>query len=127
MALARARTVPRYPQRQTRTRVCCDTVEGRMRSRSYLLAAAALLFLPATARAQTIISGRVQGEDRAAVSDVAVTIPELGLGTVTRDDGRYSITVPGARVLGQTVDRKSTRLNSSHPSISYAVFCLKTK
>src|SRR5699024_10099461 len=25
----------------------------------------------------------------------------------------------------QTVDRKSTRLNSSHVSISYAVFCLK--
>src|SRR5690348_17875761 len=30
-----------------------------------------------------------------------------------------------ARVLVQ--DRKSTRLNSSHPSISYAVFCLKKK
>src|SRR5690348_18106889 len=27
----------------------------------------------------------------------------------------------------QVVDRKSTRLNSSHPSISYAVFCLKKK
>src|SRR5438876_12369920 len=26
-----------------------------------------------------------------------------------------------------TSDRKSTRLNSSHPSISYAVFCLKKK
>src|SRR5690348_18224098 len=26
-----------------------------------------------------------------------------------------------------TQDRKSTRLNSSHPSISYAVFCLKKK
>src|SRR4051794_41208783 len=26
-----------------------------------------------------------------------------------------------------TRDRKSTRLNSSHPSISYAVFCLKKK
>src|SRR3989337_3158193 len=26
-----------------------------------------------------------------------------------------------------TVDRKSTRLNSSHGSISYAVFCLQTK
>src|SRR4051794_41627392 len=24
-------------------------------------------------------------------------------------------------------DRKSTRMNSSHPSISYAVFCLKKK
>src|SRR5690348_3420394 len=29
--------------------------------------------------------------------------------------------------LGIVSDRKSTRLNSSHPSISYAVFCLKKK
>src|SRR5207245_10717761 len=28
---------------------------------------------------------------------------------------------------GKTIDRKSTRLNSSHGSISYAVFCLKKK
>src|SRR5207253_9773622 len=28
---------------------------------------------------------------------------------------------------GRTVDRKSTRLNSSHVAISYAVFCLKKK
>src|SRR5437868_12970145 len=28
---------------------------------------------------------------------------------------------------GAAVDRKSTRLNSSHVSISYAVFCLKKK
>src|SRR5690348_18211827 len=28
---------------------------------------------------------------------------------------------------GLVRDRKSTRLNSSHPSISYAVFCLKKK
>src|SRR5437660_8944503 len=34
-----------------------------------------------------------------------------------------------ARVLGddQVRDRKSTRLNSSHVAISYAVFCLKKK
>src|SRR4051794_21443640 len=32
----------------------------------------------------------------------------------------------GTLVTGVT-DRKSTRLNSSHPSISYAVFCLKKK
>src|SRR5699024_11253344 len=30
-------------------------------------------------------------------------------------------------LLDQQVDRKSTRLNSSHVSISYAVFCLKKK
>src|SRR5256885_12937479 len=29
--------------------------------------------------------------------------------------------------LGRQVDRKSTRLNSSHLVISYAVFCLKKK
>src|SRR3712207_7443278 len=30
-------------------------------------------------------------------------------------------------LLRRTVDRKSTRLNSSHANISYAVFCLKKK
>src|SRR5207245_4264011 len=33
--------------------------------------------------------------------------------------------VANVYVLPPTVDRKSTRLNSSHGSISYAVFCLK--
>src|SRR5699024_11546490 len=30
-------------------------------------------------------------------------------------------------IIARTQDRKSTRLNSSHVSISYAVFCLKKK
>src|SRR3712207_6963308 len=35
---------------------------------------------------------------------------------------------PGAAVgAGRRQDRKSTRLNSSHANISYAVFCLKKK
>src|SRR5207249_11807961 len=33
----------------------------------------------------------------------------------------------GCTVAGSQGDRKSTRLNSSHVSISYAVFCLKKK
>src|SRR5438067_10707873 len=33
----------------------------------------------------------------------------------------------GLRALARDKDRKSTRLNSSHVSISYAVFCLKKK
>src|SRR5438034_8110288 len=32
-----------------------------------------------------------------------------------------------ALVAGRRLDRKSTRLNSSHTVISYAVFCLKKK
>src|SRR5438270_4887225 len=31
------------------------------------------------------------------------------------------------RQIGDVLDRKSTRLNSSHSQISYAVFCLKKK
>src|SRR5438874_10233307 len=34
---------------------------------------------------------------------------------------------PGERAVANMLDRKSTRLNSSHVEISYAVFCLKKK
>src|SRR5256885_12233364 len=34
---------------------------------------------------------------------------------------------PSSAKVTQTLDRKSTRLNSSHLVISYAVFCLKKK
>src|SRR5438552_5034712 len=34
---------------------------------------------------------------------------------------------PGADSIRSKLDRKSTRLNSSHQIISYAVFCLKKK
>src|SRR3712207_7462284 len=34
---------------------------------------------------------------------------------------------PQLQAVERTADRKSTRLNSSHANISYAVFCLKKK
>src|SRR3712207_8645427 len=37
------------------------------------------------------------------------------------------IVLRGTGVLPKIPDRKSTRLNSSHANISYAVFCLKKK
>src|SRR5207249_8233331 len=52
---------------------------------------------------------------------------ELGLEVLPPDvnESGFKFTVVGdARV---RLDRKSTRLNSSHVSISYAVFCLKKK
>src|SRR5256886_10515988 len=50
------------------------------------------------------------------------------LAQLIRRDGRVGDQLPGrvARLHG-AVDRKSTRLNSSHSQISYAVFCLKKK
>src|SRR5438270_13860877 len=37
------------------------------------------------------------------------------------------VNFPAGRSQGRKIDRKSTRLNSSHSQISYAVFCLKKK
>src|SRR2546427_7382258 len=41
------------------------------------------------------------------------------------EGGDFFVLLAGLRVLPE--DRKSTRLNSSHSQISYAVFCLKKK
>src|SRR2546430_11626065 len=56
----------------------------------------------------------------------------VGMTAVAPQDPEWSAReiVRGARELGfkgVQIDRKSTRLNSSHSQISYAVFCLKKK
>src|SRR2546429_7320168 len=49
-------------------------------------------------------------------------------GVLLRSDAVQSADRHNAREHGtESVDRKSTRLNSSHGYISYAVFCLKKK
>src|SRR5699024_11805270 len=49
----------------------------------------------------------------------------------TEKDGKIKATTALPKIevdtYGWGIDRKSTRLNSSHVSISYAVFCLKKK
>src|SRR5437868_9760438 len=54
--------------------------------------------------------------------DTAVTPPIWP--DTTGDTVRSAVTGDG---VDWHIDRKSTRLNSSHVSISYAVFCLKKK
>src|SRR3712207_7463447 len=43
------------------------------------------------------------------------------------DDKVLQLAIDGLAGLQHLADRKSTRLNSSHANISYAVFCLKKK
>src|SRR3712207_8555390 len=62
--------------------------------------------------------------------------PARGLVNLQREDGERGLVVERAAVVVRRLlarrargeeDRKSTRLNSSHANISYAVFCLKKK
>src|SRR5690242_9913723 len=73
--------------------------------------AAVLTFLVAT--------GAVRGGLTAADLYLVAAVVLCGLGYA--EGGALARTLGGAR----TINRKSTRLNSSHMSISYAVFCLK--
>src|SRR5687768_17678320 len=61
---------------------------------------------------------------------VAVEAARGGQATVARCAAVQAVARRALRTLGvrrQARDRKSTRLNSSHGYISYAVFCLKKK
>src|SRR5690606_42032738 len=62
------------------------------------------------------------GADKVVVV-IAVVQFEDGLAAVELAAGQDA----GLLELGEHQDRKSTRLNSSHVKISYAVFCLKKK
>src|SRR3989475_677999 len=64
---------------------------------------------------------------RAAKGLMAARIPAAKIRSSLR---RLKQQLPRGRALSElriTADRKSTRLNSSHSQISYAVFCLKKK
>src|SRR3712207_8760992 len=56
----------------------------------------------------------------------AHVVPVALLARARLDGVRVDHRGPAARA-AQEPDRKSTRLNSSHANISYAVFCLKKK
>src|SRR3712207_8212382 len=53
--------------------------------------------------------------------------PDLGTADPLNPYQNYGAAPFYAFLAGFTLDRKSTRLNSSHANISYAVFCLKKK
>src|SRR2546429_2416068 len=58
-----------------------------------------------------------------AVTAPAATTPSCSNGHPYAERNRHA----GGIVARRGIDRKSTRLNSSHGYISYAVFCLKKK
>src|SRR3712207_6854709 len=79
----------------------------------------------------TTLFRSVDGEGRGAVRGVRPR--DLGRGHVGREIRdcatveRECLAPAREGACGLGTDRKSTRLNSSHANISYAVFCLKKK
>jgi TonB-linked SusC/RagA family outer membrane protein len=60
--------------------------------------------LPTVAAAQDAhVTGRVVSDAALPIAGASVGIPELGAGSTTNSDGRYSFIVPAVRVQGQTV------------------------
>src|SRR5690242_2393079 len=80
-------------------------------------------FVPIAYRPETYLPFGLPGSGL-IVAVIALTL----LGFLTANLIGRTLVDLGERLLGRMpVDRKSTRLNSSHMSISYAVFCLKKK
>jgi len=72
----------------------------------------AFLALPVLLAAQepVTITGKVTSDAGQPLGQVEVAIPSMGLGGLTRDDGSFTVVVPGARVSGQTVTLVARRL-----------------
>src|SRR3712207_8375640 len=69
--------------------------------------------------------GFLSAIDAEAVGRASV---EIGAGRLVKGaEIDHSVGFIVHRKVGDRVDRKSTRLNSSHANISYAVFCLQKK
>src|SRR5262245_10650492 len=69
-------------------------------------------------------------DDAPVPEGVAVIVPHVRLWAepdLLRRSAPTGVIWPNDRKVAELADRKSTRLNSSHLGISYAVFCLKKK
>src|SRR3712207_6860268 len=77
----------------------------------------------------TLFRSDAAGEDQPLASARQRDVEDpLLLGGVGEQPAVAQLVVGEGRLGGRAVeDRESTRLNSSHANISYAVFCLKTK
>src|SRR5690348_18167044 len=60
-------------------------------------------------------------------ADGTVSVGTTEVARINADGSVVDLLTQSNLPITLTADRKSTRLNSSHPSISYAVFCLKKK
>src|SRR5699024_11448911 len=75
------------------------------------------------------VSFSYPGADEPVLTDISFSAaPGQTIGIIgSTGSGKTTLLNLIPRLTDTSADRKSTRLNSSHVSISYAVFCLKKK
>src|SRR5256885_16369623 len=103
------------PDRRRRACVSHDLAGGDMQftpRRFFSFILSALLALPALLAAQgpVTITGKVTSDAGQPLGQVEGAIPTMGIGAPSKDDGRYTIVVPSARVSGQTGTLVARRL-----------------
>src|SRR5262245_50031428 len=89
-------------------------------SRVFAVVTVLLGLLPAAAFAQqgTTVSGRVTNDAQTPLQSVSVSIPSLGVGAFTDEQGRYSFTVPQSRAAGQSVQMSARRIGFQAKSVT---------
>src|SRR5256886_6228232 len=79
-----------------------------------------------------LVKKMIEEEDSAKPltdEQIAKKLDDAGIHVTRRTVAKYreDMRIPSTHQRREKRDRKSTRLNSSHSQISYAVFCLKKK
>src|SRR2546430_12340577 len=113
-----------------RTCRCCEPPRASPTRRTFLAAAAAALGLGAVPAISRITPANAQVVAAKPRIDVHHHfIPQFHVDAMMAPGRRAGAPPPkwSPAASLEEIDRKSTRLNSSHSQISYAVFCLKKK
>src|SRR5690625_5632458 len=74
---------------------------------------------------ETVYKLQVSTDDPELIDSTLLILSDWATGKITID--QEDLDDERGVILSEWLDRKSTRLNSSHVAISYAVFCLKKK
>ena len=91
--------------------------------KSVLAIGVAVLALPAMAVAQegATVSGRVTNDAGAPLNSASVFLEGMNIGTLTKEDGRYTFVVPAARVKGQQVTISARLIGYKQKSVTVAL------
>ena len=85
------------------------------------IGAVALFPIGLAAQEAATIGGQVLSQDGKPIAGATIAIPEMGLGATSRTDGRYTVTIPAARVQGQRVSVTARAINFKPQTVQVTI------